>query len=60
MIGLDDIVGVLLKHMPRTGCEFIDHARVDRRPVGGGLHRSGTEMQRAGEEHPRRRTITAL
>jgi hypothetical protein len=41
VIGFDAVVGVLLHDVPRTRREFVDHARVDRRPVGLDARREG-------------------
>jgi hypothetical protein len=38
--------------MPRGWDEFVDHAQVDRRPVGGDFDRRRAAGQRAVEEGP--------
>jgi len=60
VIGFDNVVGVLLEHVPSPRNEVVDHARVDRCPVGRDLDRRGTEPQCAVEEHPRSRAVAAL
>jgi hypothetical protein len=60
VIGFHDVVRVPLDDVPRSREEFIQHAGVDRRPVGGDLDRNGTEPQRAGEERSRSTRITAF
>ena len=37
VIGLNDVRCVLLEHVPPGGHEFVEYARIDRRPVGGDL-----------------------
>jgi hypothetical protein len=42
VVGFDSVVGVLLEHVTRTWGQLVDHARIDRRPVGGHLDRRRT------------------
>ena len=50
MISFDDVVRVLLKHVPRGRHELVDDARVDRCPIASDLDRVRSESQRPGEE----------
>jgi hypothetical protein len=43
-----------------AGQEFVEHPRVDRRPVGGDLDRRGANVQRGAEQRPRRTGVAAL
>lgn len=60
MIGFDDVVRVLFQDVPRTGHDFVDDPRVDRRPVAGHLDRTPTNAHRAGEECPRGRAVAGF
>jgi len=60
MISFRDVVGVLLQNVPRARKQVIEHARVDRCPVGGDLHGRVPAGQRAGEERSSGRAIAAF
>ena len=60
VIGFDDVVRVLLENVPGTRHNFVEDARVDRRPVGGHLDPTPTKAHRAGEECPCGRGIATL
>jgi hypothetical protein len=60
VVGFHRVIRVLLKEVPSAGQQIVDNPRVNRRSVGGDLHRGWPESLRAGEECPCGRTITAF
>jgi hypothetical protein len=60
VISFHAVVRVLLQDVPRGRGDLVDQARVDRRPVGGDLNRGRTVSQRADEECPCSRAVTAF
>jgi hypothetical protein len=50
---------VPLEDVPRSRDAFVEHAWVDRRPVGHDLDRNRSEPHRAGEERTRRGAVSA-
>ena len=52
VISFQTVVRVPLEDVPRGWDELVDHARVDRRPVGGDFDRRLAAGQRAGKERP--------
>ena len=60
MIGFHAVVRVLLEDVPCGRDDVLDHAGVDRCPVGGDLDRSGARVERAGEERSCSAGITAF
>jgi hypothetical protein len=50
VISFHGVVGVLLQDVPAARNQVIEHARVDRCPVGGDLRRRWSAGQRPGEE----------
>ena len=60
VVSLDTVVRVLLNDVARGREQVVEHARVDRRPVGGDLDRRQAVREGAGEEGPRRWGVAAL
>jgi hypothetical protein len=60
VIGLDDVVRILVEDMPRGWRKVGKDTRIDRCSVGGDLGRSRSVSQRAREECPCCRGVTAL
>ncbi len=60
VISLHAVVRVLLEDVSRCRGEFVDHARVERRPVRADLDRIRTRVQRADEQRPSSTGIAAF
>jgi hypothetical protein len=60
VISFHGVVGVLLQDVPAARNQVIEHARVDRCPVGGDLRRRWSAGQRPGEERSSGRAIAAF
>ena len=60
VISFHGVVGVAVQDVPRTRSQLLEHARVDRRPVGRDLDRRRTEAHRGREERPCGRAIATL
>ena len=60
MIRFDRIVGILLDDVAGGGHQFLDCARVGRRPVGAHLSRAGAVLEGAGEEPAGGRKVPLL
>jgi hypothetical protein len=60
VIRLDPVVAVSLGDVPRCRQQFVQHAKVGRRLVGGDLERPRDLLQRPGEEPASRRRIPLL
>jgi hypothetical protein len=52
VVGFDHVVGAPVGDVSRRRREFVEHAWVNRRPVGDNLHRSRAASYRVGEEMP--------
>jgi hypothetical protein len=60
VISFPTVVRILLEDMSRSRDEVVDHPRVHRCPVGADLDRRRSRLERAGEERPRSRSVSAL